>query len=107
MILHRCRPAGLALILFALAPAGLRGADLADEIRRLDVRVVAADSDAAKELPRMLGRDARARIDVANRRETEAWHNITSRTEWEDYRDRRIDALRGLARPIPRAAEAT
>jgi cephalosporin-C deacetylase-like acetyl esterase len=74
----------------SLASAG----DLADELRRLDVRVVPADSEKAKELPRMLGRDARGRIDAANRRETEAWNKISNREEWERYRDQRIQALR-------------
>jgi dienelactone hydrolase len=85
-------PVAFAALLLAPAAAA-RADDLADELRRLDVRVVPADSERAKELPRMLGRDARARIDAANRRETEAWHKVTTREEWERYRDQRIGAL--------------
>jgi dienelactone hydrolase len=81
-------------MIFALSAVTLRAADLAEELRRLDTRVVPADSERARELPRMLGRDARARIDTANRRETAAWHKITTRQEWERYRDPRIEALR-------------
>jgi dienelactone hydrolase len=80
----------LPLILASAA----RGGDLADALRRLDVRVVPADSDKGKELPRMLGLDARARIDAANRRETDAWRKIATREDWEQYRDPRLEALR-------------
>ncbi len=87
------RHAAVAIFLFVLPAPGVRGDETADQLRQLDLRAVPADSDAAKELPRMLGRDARARIDAANRRETEAWHKITTRVEWEDYRDQRLKAL--------------
>src|SRR6476620_3797280 len=60
----------------------------------LDVRVVPACSERAKDLPRMIGRDARARIDAANRRETDAWRKVVTREEWERYRDQRLRALR-------------
>jgi dienelactone hydrolase len=83
-----------ALVIATTTAAVRAGDDLAETLRKLDVRVVPADSERAKELPRMLGRDARARIGIANRRETEAWHKVTTRAEWERYRDRRIGALR-------------
>jgi dienelactone hydrolase len=86
-----------AAVLAVIAAAAVSRAEdeprLADELRRLDVRVVPADSERAKELPRMLGRDARSRIDAANRRETAAWHKVTTREQWERYRDPRLDAL--------------
>ncbi|HKI31617.1 MAG TPA: acetylxylan esterase [Gemmataceae bacterium] len=91
----------VALLTVVIATAAVSRAEdepdssqVAETLRKLDVRVVPADSERAKELPRMLGRDARARIDAANRRETEAWHKITNRDEWERYRDQRIEALR-------------
>ncbi|HEX5272284.1 MAG TPA: acetylxylan esterase [Gemmataceae bacterium] len=88
-------PACLALLAAITTAAPLRAEDeLAQTLRALDVRVVRADSETAKELPRMLGRNARASIDAANRRETEAWHKVTNREEWEHYRDPRIEALR-------------
>jgi dienelactone hydrolase len=88
-------------MIFVAAPPVLRAGDFAEELRRLDTRVVPADSERAKELPRMLGRDARARIDAANRRETDAWHKITTRQEWERYRDERIKALRASLGRFP------
>jgi dienelactone hydrolase len=97
---HRTRLA-VALLTIAIATVPVARADdqpafseLAETLRNLDVRVVRADSDQAKELPRMLGRDARARIDAANRRATDAWHKVTARAEWEHFRDERIEALR-------------
>jgi dienelactone hydrolase len=88
------RPILAALVIVASSVVARADDGLADALRKLDVRVVAADSERGKELPRMLGRDARVRIDAANRRETEAWHKVTSREEWERYRDQRIEALR-------------
>jgi hypothetical protein len=67
---------------------------LADALRKLDLRLMAADSERGKELPRMFGRDARARRDAANRRETDAWRKIATRDDWERYRDQRLKALR-------------
>ena len=62
---HRTRLA-VALLTIAIATGPVARADdqpasseLAETLRNLDVRVVRADSDQAKELPRMLGRDAR------------------------------------------------
>jgi hypothetical protein len=87
------------LIVVATSVVARAGDDLADALRKLDVRVVPADSERARELPRMLGSDARVRIGAANRRETEAWHKVTTRREWERYRDQRIEALsRSLGR---------
>jgi dienelactone hydrolase len=95
------RPTRLALaaLVITAATSTARADDLADALQKLDLRVVPADSDRAKELPRMLGRDARARIDAANRRETEAWHKVTTREQWEAFRDQRVEALgRSLGR---------
>lgn len=73
--------------------------DLADKLRELDPKVLPAEQ------PKMIGRDARARIDEANRRESDAWSKIRTREEWEAYRDRRIGALRaslGATADVPR-----
>jgi hypothetical protein len=84
----------LAALIFVPPAASLRASDLAEELRRLDVRVIQAGSEEARDLPRMLGRDARARIDAANRRETGAWRKIATRQDWERYRDQRLRGLR-------------
>jgi dienelactone hydrolase len=94
--MKRCLLAATLLFVvtaFARAEDKPAASDLADELRRLDVRVVPADSDRAKELPRMLGRDARARIDAANRRSTQDWQAVKTREDWERFRDARLQAL--------------
>ena len=90
---HRI-PLVVAFLAIATVSRADEPASLAEKLRTLDVRIVKPDSDAGKELPRMLGRDSHTRIDAANRRETEVWHKITNRVEWEDYRDQRLEALR-------------
>jgi dienelactone hydrolase len=79
-----------ALVLFA--PRAVAD-DLAGQLRQLDARSYPADSAQAKELPRLLSADIRARRDAANRRETELWSRIASRADWERFRDVRIKAL--------------
>ena len=47
----------------------------------------------------------RARIQVANERESKAWHALKSREDWERFRDVRLQALRaslGEALPGPK-----
>src|SRR5205823_6113744 len=72
--------------------------DLASGLRELDGRVLPAEQ------PRMISRDARAKIELANERETNAWAEIRTRAQWEAYRDARIRALRvslGADEPFP------
>src|SRR5438874_1023706 len=73
--------------------------DLAAQLRDLESRVLPADQ------PRMISRDARARIDLANRRESQAWNDLRTRADWEKYRDAKIRALReslGADEPLPK-----
>ncbi|HXX92604.1 MAG TPA: acetylxylan esterase, partial [Planctomycetota bacterium] len=74
---------GFLILLWAL-----QDADLADRLREAESRVLPEPN------PRMIGRDSAERLREANRRETDSWHRIQSRADWEAYRDRRIDALR-------------
>jgi hypothetical protein len=95
----------------ALAPLGITAAALADEaadaaprlaeqLRRLELRV-APTAEKAREWAGMLARDVRARRDAANRRESEAWHTIKTRADWERYRDVRLRALRDSLGELP------
>jgi len=87
------------MMIFTLAALLFAQNDLADKLRELDPKVLPAEQ------PKMIGRDARARIDEANKRETEAWNGIRSREEWEQYRDRKIQALRaslGATADVPK-----
>lgn len=76
----------------ALAVQGLE-----DEIRKLDTRVIPADAEPA----RLLSRDVQARLLEANVRETDAWRAIRTRGEWEEYRDKKIKALRASLGTFP------
>jgi cephalosporin-C deacetylase-like acetyl esterase len=89
----------------AFVPAGLVVADdatdlaqLAAAIRALEPNVIDVPGkitdDERDKLCRMLSDDVRARLQAANHRETEAWRKITTREEWEKYRNGKIDALR-------------
>src|SRR5262245_34635464 len=66
----------IAAVLAVSAPSRSEGADtnsLADQLRQLDGRVVPADGDLGKQLPRMLSQHARAGLRAANGREYRAW----------------------------------
>src|SRR5262245_25414945 len=52
------------------------------------------DEAERKALAEMLSRDARSRIQEANKRESEAWKAIKTRDDWERYSRPKIDALR-------------
>src|SRR5436190_6209744 len=72
--------------------------DLAARLRDLDAKVLPAEQ------PRMISRDARSRIELANQRESKAWGEIRTRADWETYRDAKIKALRsslGADEPFP------
>lgn len=73
----------LALLLSLL----LQSDDLAAKLRELDGRVL------PEEQPKMLSRDARLRIQAANRRESEAWAKVTTHADWQKYQQERIRAL--------------
>jgi dienelactone hydrolase len=99
----RVLTAVLTLALTAAAvPAG--GDDLAARLRDLDGHVFPPDGDTARELPRTLSRDVRARLQAANLRESRAWQEVKTRADWEKYRDARVEALRrslGEFPPVP------
>jgi dienelactone hydrolase len=76
---------------------------LADQLRELEGRVLPAEGDLAKQLPRMLSQQARDGIRAANERETRTWREVKTRADWEQYRDVRIQALRDSLGTFPTA----
>ncbi len=62
-------------------------------VQQVDSRVV-TDDDERKRLAEMLSQDVRRRRVAATERETEAWSNIRTRDEWEQFRVVRLRALR-------------
>ncbi len=88
---------GSALVLAILAsPAGARpkSTDLVDELGRLESNVLPKSDDPSSRRDGMLGRTIRARLQAVNDRESQAWHSLRTRADWEKYRDLRLGALR-------------
>jgi dienelactone hydrolase len=86
------------VIAIALLLSLLSQDDLAARLRELDEKVLPVEQ------PRMISQDARARIELANQRESKAWAEIRTRADWETYRDAKIRALReslGADEPFP------
>jgi dienelactone hydrolase len=77
--------------------------DLATQLRRLDIRAFPPEGDPAGKLPRMLADDVRARVQAANLRENKSWEAVKTRTDWERYRDLRLQALRESLGTFPTA----
>src|SRR5262249_4601664 len=71
-------------------------------LRELDTRVLPADAETAKALPRMLANDVRARLRAAASRENAAWHANHSNIRRKRSRSKRISRLpcRGRARTV-------
>jgi cephalosporin-C deacetylase-like acetyl esterase len=67
---------------------------LAEQIRKLDGRVLGTDQGRAGELAGMLARDVKARMQTANLRASDAWDALQTRADWERFRDLRLQALR-------------
>jgi len=82
-----------ALALFALA------ADFAD----VNPNVFGPDDPRTKDLPKMMGADAKRRMQEANLRESKAFAAVSTKAEWEKYRDVRIKALRESLGTFPEA----
>ncbi len=66
-----------------------------EELKGVETSALPAEFDGSQ----MLAVDVRARVQAANLRESDAWGRVTSRAEWEAFRDRRIQALRAALGP--------
>jgi len=74
-------------------------ADLAKALAALDDAVLSADERA--QWTAMLSEDVHARLREANRRDAEEWAKVRSRADWEQFRDARLQALRGSLGAFP------
>lgn len=92
----------LALVQVGVAMAAPLGqSDLADQIRRLETRVL---SEIDGKSPRkMVASDIRARRKAANERSSREWRAIKNRAEWEAFRKARLAALRRSLGTFPAA----
>jgi dienelactone hydrolase len=94
---------GISLATSALAQQPATSDSLTAAVKKIDPHVVPEDQREA--LRSMLGRSLREQIAAANRKSSAEWTKITSREEWERFRDEKIAALRkslGTLPPHPR-----
>ncbi|MBL8828461.1 MAG: acetylxylan esterase [Planctomycetaceae bacterium] len=63
-------------------------------LRQIDTRVIDADPAAQKSAREAVRVDVRNRLRAANERETAEWRKLKSRSDWEQFRDARINKLR-------------
>ena len=89
----------LALLAVVLAAGG---ADFKD----VDPNVFPKDDPRAKDLPKMVWNDAQRRMKEANLRESKAFAAVTTKAQWEKFRDIRIQALRESLGPFPEVPNA-
>lgn len=67
---------------------------LAADFKEIDPNVFPNDDPRAKDLPKMMGADAKRRMQEANLRESRLFAAVTTRADWEKYRDVRIQQLK-------------
>jgi cephalosporin-C deacetylase-like acetyl esterase len=77
------------LVALCLALASV-AADFAD----VNPNVFGPDDPRTKDLPKMMAADARRRMQEANLRESKAFAAVTTKGQWEAYRDARIRKLK-------------
>src|SRR5215218_4298870 len=80
--------------LSALLVACAAVASVAADFKDVDPNVFPKDNPRAKELPRMMWADAKKRMQEANLRESKAFADVTTKEQWEKYRDERIQKLK-------------
>src|SRR5436189_5018817 len=79
-----------ALLVACVAAAFCTAADFKD----VDPNVFPKDDPRAKGLPKMMWADAHKRMQEANLRESKAFAEVTTKEQWEKYRDARIQKLK-------------
>lgn len=89
----------VVMLIAGLSTVSGQGTELAETIRSANTEVL---SDGQREqLHNMVARDIERRRLEAIRRENLAWSQVTSRDEWERFRDARLDALRDSLGDFP------
>src|SRR4051812_43729340 len=89
----------LSALLLACAAVASVAADFKD----VDPNVFSKDDPRAKELPKMMWADAKKRMQEANLRESKAFAEVTTKEQWTQYRDVRIQKLKESLGTFPDA----
>jgi dienelactone hydrolase len=90
----------LGLVAIGTLAADDKTEEFASRLRELNAQVIASEPPWGA-LAQMLAKDARTRIQAANRRESAAWHLLRSKQDWERYRDERVGKLRDSIGKLP------
>ena len=67
---------------------------LAADLKDVNPNVFGPDDPRTKDLPKMMQLDAKRRMQEANLRESKAFAEVTTKEQWEKYRDIRIQKLK-------------
>lgn len=67
---------------------------LAADFKNVNPNVFGPSDPRTKDLPRMMALDAKRRMQEANLRESKAFAAVTTKGEWETYRDQRLRKLK-------------
>jgi hypothetical protein len=100
VIMHRRRALGSSLLLTGLlalpvaADPPANAPKLAGELRRLDSRILPADSPDARGLAAMYPADVQARVNAAVEREAREFEQVKTKADWQRFRGPRLKALR-------------
>ena len=74
----------------ALLVAAFAASACAADFAGVDPAVFGPDDPRTKTLPRMMEADAGRRLKEANERESKAFAAVTTKEQWEKYRDERV-----------------
>ena len=100
----------LVPVLFVSAPAFADEPktpdNLAEWLRKQNANVLATSPEKTKQLASMVNDDLRKRRDLIHDRERKAWAEISTRAQWEKYRDEKIAALRQTIADFPETPKA-
>ena len=94
----RCLSSILGFALAATCAAG--------DLDGIDRTVFGKDDPRTKDFAKMMGADAERRMREANLRESKAFAAVTTKEQWEKYRDVRIRALRDSLGHFPEVPKA-
>ena len=67
---------------------------IAADFKDIDPNVVPKDDPRARDLPKMVSADVKRRMQEANLRESKAFAAVTTKEQWEKYRDERVRKLK-------------
>src|SRR3954470_3506766 len=74
---------------------------VAADFKDVDPNVFPKDDPRAKDMPKMMWADAKKRMQESNLRESKAFADVTTKEQWTQYRDERIQKLKESLGTLP------